>query len=303
MANSVRQWGREAQLLVGKSGQGTQIENLRLQFEIVKTITETPNAAVIRVFNLHPDTAAKIRDEYQELFMNAGYHENVRQIFAGNITYAYNYRDGPDIITQIEAGDGDHDYRTAVVNATLAAGTGDEAIIDQVIQSMARTTKGYTSLEKKNRGRGRVISGNARDVLNDLAREHGVHWSIQDEKLVMVPVDKSIPNLQFEVNANTGMLGAPETNDKGISVKMLLNPDLRIGGTVHLDNNNIRINRQKTRTLQTKREKLETNRPLGRENEKLSRLSPDGVYKIISVTHRGDTRGNQWESEVECVSL
>jgi hypothetical protein len=303
MVDSTRQWMRIAQLIVGKGKSGLLIENLRFQFEIVKTLDEKPNNATIKIYNLHPDKEGQIKNEYQDVYLNAGYRGAEQQIFTGNIKYVYHYRSGTDRITEIEAGDGDADYKKSIINETLAAGTDDETLINKAVNTMPGTQKGHVKVSKKQRIRGRVVSGNTRDILRKIAKENGVQWSIQDGHLIMVPVKAMLPEAVFVINAETGMIDTPETNDKGISVKTLLNPALKIAGSIKLDNNNIRINRQKTRTLQTKREKLETNRPLGREDEQLSRLSPDGIYKIISVTHKGDTRANEWYSELECISV
>jgi hypothetical protein len=44
-----------------------------------------------------------------------------------------------------------------------------------------------------------------------------------------------------------------------------------------------------------------------REEQKKSkapvRKDPDGVYKVFVVNHKGDTRGNDWFSEIKCVGL
>jgi hypothetical protein len=148
-----------------------------------------------------------------------------------------------------------------------------------------------------------VISGNTRDVLNDVARESGANWSIQDGQLVIVSTNDVLPGQAIVIRADTGMLGAPEINDKGIAVKCLLNPQLRVNGAIKLDNNSIKAKRQQAQALATKREKQETTPPLGRENEQLVRVDPDGIYKVLKLTHKGDNRGQDWVTEIECIGL
>ena len=67
--------------------------------------------------------------------------------------------------------------------------------------------------------------------------------------------------------------------------------------------NGIKAKRQQAQALATKREKQETNAPLGRENEALVRLDPDGIYKVLKLTHKGDNRGQDWVTEIECIGL
>lgn len=306
MNDSVRQWKRRVQLVVGKAGAGLMIENLRVQFEVAKTIESAPNTAIIKIYNLHPDNEAKIKNEFDEVLLNAGYEGALRLVFRGNIKHVYRYREGNDYITEIEAGDGDKDYRQAVMNETLASGTTTAQLVDRAVgtfKGVGGTVKGHVQVTDRGRLRGKVISGNTRNVLHDVARESGANWSIQDGQLVIVSTNDVLPGQAVVIRADTGMLGAPEINDKGIAVKCLMNPTLRVNGAIKLDNNGIKAKRQQAQALATKREKQETNAPVGRENQQLVRLDPDGIYKVLKLTHKGDNRGQEWVSEIECIGL
>lgn len=306
MSDSVRQWKRKVQVIIGKKGTGLLVENLRVHFEVAKTVESAPNVAIIKIYNLHPDNEAKIKNEFDELLLNAGYEGAMQLVFRGNIKHVYRYREGNDYITEIEAGDGDKDFRKAVMNETLAAGTTTAQLVDRAVgtfKGTGGTTKGTVQVTERARIRGKVISGNTRDVLHDVARETGANWSIQDGQLTIVGANSVLPGEAIVIRADTGMLGAPEINDKGIVVKCLMNPALKVNGAIMLDNNGIKAKRVKAQALATKREKQETNAPLGRENAELVRLDPDGVYKVLKLTHKGDNRGQDWVSEIECIGL
>lgn len=306
MSDSVRQWKRKVQVVIGKKGTGLLVENLRISFEVAKTVESAPNVAVIKIYNLHPDNEAKIKNEFDEVLLNAGYDGAMQLVFRGNIKHVYRYRKGNDYITEIEGGDGDKDFRKAVMNETLAAGTMTSQLVDRAVgtfKGTGGTTKGTVQVTERARIRGKVISGNTRDVLHDVARETGANWSIQDGQLTIVGANSTLPGEAIVIRADTGMLGAPEINDKGIVVKCLMNPMLKVNGAIKLDNNGIKAKRVKAQALATKREKQETNSPLGRENEQLVRLDPDGVYKVLKLTHKGDNRGQDWVSEIECIGL
>lgn len=300
MSESVRQWKRRAQVVIGKKGSGLLVENLRIQFEVSKTVESAPNVAVIKIFNLNPANEAKIKNEFDEVILNAGYEGALRLVFRGNIKHVYRYREKADYITEIEAGDGDKDYRSAVMNETLAAGTTNAQLVDRAVGSFkgtGGTTKGAVQINDRARLRGKVISGNTRDVLHDVARESGANWSIQDGQLVIVKTNAVLPDEAIVITAETGMLGAPEINDKGIAVKCLMNPQLRVNGAIKLDNNGIKAKRVKAQTLGTRYEK-EASDP-----KEPVRLDPDGIYKVLKLTHKGDTRGQDWLSEIECIGL
>ncbi len=296
MSDSVRQWKRHAQVVIGKAGSGLLVENLRVHFEVSKTVESAPNVAVIKIFNLSPINEAKIKNEFDEVLLNAGYEGALRLVFRGNIKHVYRYRDKSDYITEIEAGDGDKDFRSATMNETLAAGTTNAQLVDRAVGSFKTTggtTKGAVQINDRARLRGKVISGNTRDVLHDVARESGANWSIQDGQLVIVKANGVLPDEAIVITADTGMLGAPEINDKGIAVKCLLNPQLRVNGAIKLDNNGIKAKRQKAQALGKKQE----------DQKEPVRLDPDGIYKVLKITHKGDTRGQDWVSEIECIGL
>jgi len=296
--SNVLQWKRSAHVVIGKGGTGLLVKDLRIQFEILKTMDESPNTAVIKIFNLHPNNEAKIKNEFDDVLLFVGYGETRQMIFRGNIVRVYRYRMQNDYITEIEGGDGDRDYRQAVMNETVAAGTTPEQLVERAVASfggLGETIKGYVKLPAKTHLRGKVVSGNTRDVLRNIAKESRANWSIQDGQLTMVQVDQVLPNLAIVIRSDTGMLGAPEINDKGIAVKTLLNPHISINGTIRLDNNGIRAKRQKAQALASAAAKPVPADPV--------RLDPDGVYKVLQVTHKGDTRGADWVSEVECIGI
>lgn len=313
MAESSRQWKRRAQVVVGKSGSGLLIENLRIAFEVVKTATPAPNTAIIRIWNLSPDNAARVRNEYDELLLNAGYEDAMRLVFRGNIKHVYRYRDGNDWITEVEAADGDKDYRNAVINQTLAAGTSKRQLVDRCVGTFTGGTKqGHIDLPEKTLQRGRVVSGNTRAVLDECARDSGANWSIQDGQLVMVGTSKMLPNQAIVIRSDTGMLGSPEINDKGVTVKCLMNPQISINGAVKLDNDSLRAKRGTGKkvakrpnpngSLQQQPDEEVIDDPTQMTGQ-VAKLSSDGIYKAIKLIHKGDTRGGEWQTETLCIAI
>lgn len=292
-----RQFKRKIQVIIGKQGSGLLVEDLRINFEITKTLEAEPNCAIIKIFNLNPDNESKIKNEFDEVIVNAGYEADMRLVFLGNIKHVYRYRDKSDFITEIEAGDGDKDFRNSVMNETLAAGTTDAQIVDKAVKSFGTTKKGQVQLSTARRIRGKVITGNTRDVLKNLSNESNTNWSIQDGQLQIVKVGSVLADEAIVVNSETGMLSSPEVNDKGISAKCLLNPQIKVNGRIKLDNNTIKAKREKNKTLATDAEKKAAKKvdPV--------RLDPDGFYKVVKLIHVGDNRGQDWYTEIECLSI
>lgn len=298
---SSRQWKRKAQVIIGQAGTGLLVESLRIAFEVTKTVDPAPNTAIVKIWNLNPDNEARIKNEFDELLLNAGYEDTMRLVFRGNIKHVYRYRDGTDFITEIEAADGDKDFQSATLNVTLSAGTTNQQLVERAVGSFSTTKQGFVDVPAKPRLRGKVISGNTRTVLDELARDSGANWSIQDGQLTIVPAAGMLPSEAIVIRADTGMLGSPEVNDKGVAVKCLLNPRIAINGALKLDNASIKAARAKAEKTEKTGDRI-VDDPAKMTGE-TARLAPDGLYKCIRLVHRGDTRGNDWLTDSLCVAL
>jgi hypothetical protein len=297
-------WLRKCQLLVGKDGNGEVwpssgllVEHLRIAFDITKTIYRTPNVGTIRIYNLSESDERKVDREFNDVILQGGYQSNNRLFFRGNIKYCNIYRDGNDRITELNCGDGDKDFKGTLVNFALAAGHTDADAIRQLLHSFKATTLGHVHGKDlfRKRSRGRVFSGNARDILDRVAEDNAAEWSIQDGKLIMVPVDSTLPNEAIEVDSETGLVGTPEVNDKGITIKTFFDPRIVPGSKLWLRNNEVKMRHLKAELKGQKRKLHGPSKP--------ARTDPDGIYKVYAAHITGDTRDVEWFSECKCVAL
>ena len=289
------QYIRRCNLVVsGASGDGLDLSNLRIQFKIKKSDAQTPNTAEIRVYNLAPDTAKQIRKEFKRVVLQAGYESNYGVIFDGNIKQVRMGREnGTDTYIDIAAGDGDDAYNYAVVNTTLAAGAKQSDQINAAAGSMvSRGVKqgfiadtGSASLP-----RGKVMYGNARDYLRQSAEASGTTWSVQDGKLQLVSLTSVLPNQAVVLNSKTGLVGTPEQTNDGIKARCLLNPMLKIGGKVKINEKDV----AQAKLADTSKD-AQANKPAD--------IAADGFYRLLVVEHSGDTRGNDWYSDLICLDI
>jgi hypothetical protein len=307
MAASIHQFGRVCQVEIGRTdrvtgkaiGSGLQVSDpIRIQFEVTETVGRTPNTADIKIYNLTQDHENRIKGEFDDVILNAGYAGAAVLLFRGNIRHSFAHRVDNDHLTEIDAADGDKDFRKGTVNFTLAAGSSPSQLVDHIVGGFASVKRGHVDIKDRKRVRGRVYSGMARDHLDDIAEENDANWSFQRGKLDIVPADSTLPGEAIVINAATGMVGSPELSDKGITVKCLLNPRIKCNGKIWLDNNDLK------EKIFKEREKKPGAKPRKASAKKaLARLDPDGIYKVIKVVHKGDNRGNDWQSEVLCIRL
>jgi hypothetical protein len=287
------QWLRRIEVIVGKDGKGLHIigahnEGLHVEATVEKTIRHTPNTADITIINLDPESEHKVLQEYDDIIVSAGYEGAVLLIFRGNIKHAVAYWDQGARKVDIQAADGDKDYRTAVMQSVVRS---DAEAVQAALRAMPNTKPGHIKTGDKRRIRAKVISGAARDVLHQVAADNDANWSIQDGALQIVESTGVLPTEAIVMNEQTGLIGAPELSDKGIRVTSHLNPYVAINGKLLLNNDNIKI---ETKQLYTTGPKVKT--------KKLVRLSTDGVYKVFKIRHEIDSRGPS-KTISECVTL
>lgn len=289
------QYLRAIKLVVfGRDLDGIDLSELRIKFSVKRSDTMTPNVADIRVYNLEEKTALRIRKEFTQVILQAGYDGNVGVIFKGNIKQVILGRESAtDTFIDIIAGDGDRAYNFAVVNQTLKAGA---TAVDQVnAASTSMAAKGVTQghigdMPPEQLPRGKSMFGNARTYLRNIAQTTNKAWSIQDEKINFVPLKSYLPGERVVLTSKTGMIGTPQQTNEGVNVKCLLNPRIRIGTRIEINNASVA------------RFKINLQVPNSAANIPAP-LTADGVYYVLVCEHSGDTRGVDWYSSLICLNI
>ena len=141
--------------------------------------------------------------------------------------------------------------------------------------------------------RGKVMFGMARDFMRSAAKTTQTVWSIQDGKAIMVPETSYMPGEIPVITAETGMVGLPEQTQNGVTIKMLLNPSVKIGRLIQIDNASVQ------------RYEYSLNVGQQAQNERIqqqAKLQDDGFYYVMVAEHSGDTRGNEYYTEVICLA-
>jgi hypothetical protein len=135
--------------------------------------------------------------------------------------------------------------------------------------------------------------GMAREQMNDIAKSTNTSWFVENGKVNMIKDDGYLPGDVVVINSETGMLGVPENTNDGIEVRCLLNPGIKVGTRIKLNNADIattKINQQGAFPT------------YGNINLVASKSS-DGVYRVLVREHEGDNRGNTFETRLTCLSV
>jgi hypothetical protein len=266
---------RRAVLTVGT----TQIDGLRISFNIDQTDRKEPNKADISVWNLSETTRGKIQDETLPVILEAGYATNVAQIFAGDIRKdgISSRRDGADWVTTLKTLDGGEAHRTARIQESFSPGTSLETVLRKLVDSAGVGLGNAIKQIKKGDVKGAlteffggvVLSGKTNDELGRVLRSAGYDYSVQDGQLQITELGGSTDQSAVLLSAATGLVGSPEPGAKGLTkVRSLLQPIIR------------------------PRRKL-----------KLETTELSGFYLARKVRHTGDTHGQDWYTDIEASQL
>lgn len=291
------QFLRTCSLIVGNTKSGAlDLSQFRIKFAVKRSDTMTPNTADILVYNLAPETAAQIQADFKTktVILEAGYVGNSGIIFKGNIKQVIIGRESAtDTFVNIIAGDGDQAFNYSVINTTLAAGSTQADQVGAAVTAM--TPKGVTAgqigtFSPFQLPRGKVMFGNARDYLRDVAQTNRSSWSIQDQKLTFVKQKAYLPGERVVLTSKTGMIGTPEQTTEGVNTKSLLNPRLKISGRVEINEASVA--------------RLKINLSVANSPANIpAPVAADGVYYLLVVEHTGDTRGVPWYSSLICLNV
>lgn len=253
-----------------------QIKDLHMAFSIVKDLDSKPNKSEITIYNLNEDSRNAFAKKPLQVKIEAGYVDNLKQIFVGDLRFAHSTLNAATWATKIELGDGDRAFQHARVNRSFKGGTSGTAALADVAGAMGLKVPSNLADAKELIGvlvSGGNLNGRAATHMTSLTRKANLSWSIQDSNLQILRVDEAIGTATdaFELSAAFGMIGSPEYGSPGskgeaptCTIKMYLYPQLSPG----------RLAVVKSRAT-------------------------SGLFRIEKVTHSGDTRGGDWYTSAE----
>lgn len=251
-----------------------KIEGLRVTFKIERDDKPQPNTLELTITNLSQDHRAQLEGKGFRIVVNAGYGDQVAQIYSGDMRTSTSRKMGTDWVTRILAGDGERAHQHARVNNSYKPGVKVADVVQGTIKALQQDPG--TALAKAQQLAGEFSSGyvqssKASTELTSLLEPYGWGWSIQDGRIELLAPGEALPGEGPLLSPETGLIGAPELSapdkksGKGtLKARSLLQPSLRPG-----------------------------------QRFQLKSQSRSGTYKAKKVTHTGDTAGGDWFTDVE----
>ncbi|RYY51261.1 MAG: hypothetical protein EOO06_00605 [Chitinophagaceae bacterium] len=286
------QRNRQYELIIGdyKSGDGLLITDLQVQFDISKTTDnkKKTNSATIEVTNLSLDHIKLLDTDYPAAVFSAGYKDTggVKRLFAGQVTHVSTRKSGTDRVTQIQMGTGYTELNHQTLSELVAPGQSVREVAEAIRKNLPGVSRGvYNGTNLNNEIiYGYPLMGTPKEMLDELAEKHALNWQVDDDTLYVNNNDRAnTENFQqaYVISKYTGLIETPyrvsgdrrrSKKDKakkpGIQMKILLNPDIRAGDIIYLED-----------TLIT------------------------GWLKVDSLRHSGGWRSANWYTEIKASSL
>lgn len=250
--------------------------NLDFAFTVTKDLSREPNIAEVQVYNLSESSRRQVEQtEDQQVRIEAGYSSQGGSsvIFQGTLRKASSQRIGADVITKIEAGDGERSMRRARINRSFGSGTSLRTVVEAVGESMG---VGAGNLAEVAQGvgfeglglvfsEGTVVSGDARREMNGLLESAGVEWSVQDGNLQLLNRGETLTSTAVVLRADTGLVESPSIDSEGVMrARALLIPGVFPGRRVEVLSEFVR-----------------------------------GFYRVEKAVYSGDTSATEWYVEIE----
>ena len=261
-------FSRDYILTIGIGGRAIIIQPPhRIAFDFMKSEAFGVHKMNLKVWNLSPLHREQLLkdewgdDSYLPLELSIGYRDNLKLLMRGNVRKGEFDREGAEFVSSLEVWDGGYAKRNGFTNSVVQNKI-DEA--RALLAGMPSTGEGKISTAGEY-ARPKILIGNSFDLLKKANPSKAVF--IDNEQLFVLDENEPRDNYAPLVSAQTGLLNTPKINKGVVTFSTLMNPDLRLGGLCKLDS--------------------------------VSSQTLNGVYKIFSIHHKGDTDGNDWMQTIE----
>jgi hypothetical protein len=261
------------------------ISENKISFELTKSSNSRENLGRIEIWNLSSETRKLITSSDSLVRVFAGYTESMGlvEIAQGDITNIRHNRNKTDTVTQIYIEDGNKKLRQNPISISFKGEVRLTDILAKLkiqsglsfrlagVASNASVSSGYSAM------------GGLDLVLNQLATIFNCSWSMQGGSILIRGQEATKDESVLLLSAETGLIFNPETV-KQISEK-LVDSDEPLPPSIYAVQSLLQPHLQVNDLIILKSQDL------------------NGSFRIKKISHTGDTRGNDWYSNIEVIAL
>ena len=296
-------WMRKWRILITDENdqKALDVSELHCTFTVKKRRAQGGSTAIVRIHNLANDTEQSIIKEGDRIVIEAGYEgvansqdgnnaPAVRQygtIFDGKIIYPSRSKDSnTDFVLTLSCIDGNDPLFMNYISMSVNKGMNQRQVFETACSGGAipiQTDHITEKLRQQTLPRGKVFFGMPIDYVEDVCRGNAATFFMDGGKLNLYTLLDVAEDEALEVDPYTGLIGMPQQTVDGLNFRLLLNPAIKLMTRVKLS-------------------RSELNEVVLMPKQKQRRLDDEWIYQAIEVTHTGDTRGNDWYTDVVGIS-
>jgi hypothetical protein len=280
--------------------QDRQIEGLKVEFRIDRTLASTPNTADVTVYNLSQENRQFLQELQKPIVqIRAGYRgEDPTEadsnqpgstsdatpavVYLGQMREVTNLREGPHWLTRMTTGDGDEGL-SQPVKFSLGPGIDVKNVVKKMIEDAGLGIGNAVDALKKGKFQeagtqfinGFVGSGaSTRQELERLMNSAGLEYSIQNGSVQAVPIGSPLNNQAVLLSPESGLVGSPElgtakeSKKPQVKFRSLLNAKIVPGALI-----------------------------------RVTSASIDSFFRVQRVVYLGDTHGQDWYVDGEAIGI
>ena len=247
---------------------------LDVAFEVTRSLKPEPNTAEVQVFNMAPQKRNKLEElDKVTVSIEAGYLNNTSLVFLGVARTVFTNRQGPDLVTHVQAGDGEKEFRQGHIDISFKPGVSNAQVLDALVAAVglgrgnmdSDVLQIFLAATEPIFPQGAVLSGQASKVLHFILKSMELDYSIQNGAMQFLEFGAPVAAAAVLLSPETGLVGTPSVDNKGIvSAQALITPDIYPGRIVEIN------------------------------SEFLT-----GQFRIETCRYSGETSGNNWYVDLE----
>jgi len=233
-------FSRHVKLTIGDptSGNGLVIEDLRIDFDVTKITSKSPDVATISVYNLSPEHRRVIEQRYTNVILEYGTRDELSVIYAGEVfNQTITKQGGVDLVLNLFCGSGSDAHARATANLTVGAGQNMRDVLMQVGADLQNFGVEFGLIDAElaelegTGSRPATFSGLVGEQIDKLLRDSGFTWNTENNRLNVI---KAVTDTRADVilHPDTGLIGTVRRTQEGFDFDCLLNPAIRPGVTV-----------------------------------------------------------------------